>query len=169
MDVTRTQQKSEHYADRRVRELYRYYQPAGLFGGVFPTWLPVNEGPQASSSSHLAGFTSDSTSPAPDSSGNSNSGSTSHSSTTIGPETLVLGTSNKTLTSFAQLAALRLNVDRAFICVLDRDKQYIIAEATKSVSLNETSPHDNNDELSILSTGNRKAWSLCKVSIYDLV
>ncbi|KAG6355882.1 hypothetical protein INS49_015266 [Diaporthe citri] len=39
------------------------------------------------------------------------------------------------LTAFAQLAALRLNVSRCLISLFDRDYQYVVAEATQSLSL----------------------------------
>lgn len=151
------QQKIEHNADRRVRELYRYYQPAGPIG-IVPSWLPTNEDLPSSSSAGTPIIT-----PPVDGSGNSNSSTTSRPSTAIGPEALILGTSNNTLTSFAQLAALRLNADRAFICVLERDKQFILSEATKSVNLNDNSIYDHEDELWLGSTTSRKAWSMCQV------
>lgn len=69
------------------------------------------------------------------------------------------------MTSFAQLAALRLNVERVFITVLDRDKQHIIAEATKSLNLNDPTIHDDNDNVWLGAPDTRKTWSLCKVSL----
>ncbi|KAJ5594334.1 uncharacterized protein N7459_000542 [Penicillium hispanicum] len=157
--TTRVQQKIEHNADRRVRELYRYYQPAGPIG-IVPSWLPTNEDLPSSSSAGTSIIT-----PLVDGCGNSNSSTTSRPSTAIGPEALILGTSNNTLTSFAQLAALRLNADRAFICVLDRDKQFILSEATRSVNLKDNSIYDREDELWLGSTTGRKAWSLCQDTV----
>ena len=40
-----------------------------------------------------------------------------------------------TLTALAQLCALRLNAKRSMISVLDREKQYFIAESTKTLNL----------------------------------
>ena len=162
MEPSKTQQSVEHQADRRVRELYRYYQPAGP-SGLIPSWLPPGEDLPSSGSAGTPGT------PAGDGSTDGNSSATLRTATAIGPEALVLGSTNNTLTSFAQLAALRLNAERAFICVLDRDRQFILAEATKSVNLNDTSVHDHNDNLWIGSTGSRRAWSLCQVSIWDLM
>lgn len=160
---SRTQQsvehKADHKADRRVRELYRYYHPAGV-PGVVPSWLPSGEGSSRSGSS----TGSPDTLLVPDDSGGSNSSATSRPSTACGPEALILGSSNNTLTSFCQLAALRLDVERAMICVFDRDTQYILAEATKSVNLNDTSVHNKNDELWLGSSASKKAWKCCQVS-----
>jgi len=155
--------KTQHNADRRVRELYRYYQPAGPVG-VISSWLSKDE---RSSSPNSTGTSQVNTPPIQDGSCGSNSSTTSGPSTAMGPEALVLGTSNNTLNSFAQLAALRLNVERAFICVLDRDQQFMLAEATKSVNLNDASLHDRHDQIWMGSTGGQKAWNLCQVSIHD--
>lgn len=50
------------------------------------------------------------------------------------------------LTSLAQLGTLRLGCDRAFISLIDCDTQYIIAEATRTISLHQShqfeSPQD---------------------------
>lgn len=154
---SRTHQRDEHNADRRVRELYRYCQPAELPSNV-SSWFPTGESLPATTTTGIPD-----TPPAADGTGSSASSATSRPST-IGPETLILGTANSTLTSFAQLAALRLNVDRALVCVLDRNMQYIIAEATKSVSLGDSGISTENDEIWLGTTGNRKAWSLCQVS-----
>jgi hypothetical protein len=160
MEPSRKQQSVEHKADRRVRELYRYYQPAGS-AGLIPSWLPPSEDLPSSGS---AGTLS-----TPTAGADGSSSATLRSSTAVGPEGLVLGSTNNTLTSFAQLAALRLNAELAFICVLDRDRQYILAEATKSVNLNDKSVHDHQDNLWIGSTGSRRTWSLCQVSIQGSV
>ncbi len=156
MELPRKQQSVEHRADRKVRELYRYYQPAG--SGLDPSWLSQEDLPSSSSAG------TPSTPAAGDGSTHGSSSATSRPSTALGPEALVLGSNNNTLTSFAQLAALRLNVDRAFIVVLDRDCQYILAQATKSVNLNDQSVHDHKDSLWIGSTGSRRAWSICQVN-----
>ena len=158
---SRTQQSVEHRADRRVRELYRYYHPAGV-PSVVPSWLPSGEDLPSSRSGSSSG--SPDTLAVLDDSGGSNSSATSRPSTACGPETLILGSSNNTLTSFCQLAALRLDVERAMICVFDRDTQFILAEATKSVNLNDTSVHNQNDELWLGSSASKKSWKCCQVS-----
>ena len=160
METSRAEQKHRHAADRRVRELYRYYQPAGPLD-VIPSWLSAEDALK----SNLQGTSPVTTPPIQDGSGSSNSSGTPRPATAIGPETLVLGSGNNTLTSFAQLAALRLNVERAFICVLDREKQYILAEATKSLNLNDSSLHDSQDHLWMGCTGSRKAWNVCQVRV----
>ncbi|KAH7330510.1 hypothetical protein BKA65DRAFT_554483 [Rhexocercosporidium sp. MPI-PUGE-AT-0058] len=42
---------------------------------------------------------------------------------------------DSTLTAFAQLGACRLDCQRSFISLMDHERQYILAEATRSVSL----------------------------------
>lgn len=157
---SRSIQVAEHGADRRARELYRYYQPGGPTRPL-PAWLcsTAEDGPTSSSGS--------SSTPVRDTSveGNSNSSASSQSSTAIGPEALVLGLSNNTLTSFAQLAALRLNVERAFICVLDRDQQFMLSEATKSVNLNDNAVHDHQDGMWTGNTTGRKVWKVCQDTV----
>lgn len=52
-----------------------------------------------------------------------------------------------TLTAFAQLGAFRLNCERSFISLMDYDNQYILAEATRSVSLQSPEQCDEGDEV----------------------
>ena len=54
---------------------------------------------------------------------------------------------DKTLTAFAQLATLRLDVKRAMISLIDADRQYILAEATKSLSLYSCTTDQPEDEM----------------------
>lgn len=159
MTVPKARHGGLHNADRRARELYRYYQPSSQ-AEVVPSWLPVNDGFPFSS---LSGSTI--TPPISEGSIPSHSSATFRPATAVGTEALILGTSNSTMTSFAQLAALRLNVERVFITVLDRDKQHIIAEATKSLNLNDPTIHDDNDNVWLGAPDTRKTWSLCKVSL----
>ena len=51
------------------------------------------------------------------------------------------------LNAFAQLVALRLNVDRCLISLIDGSKQLILSEATRSLSLHSGSSHDKGDDL----------------------
>ncbi|KAJ5930492.1 hypothetical protein N7466_005985 [Penicillium verhagenii] len=161
MEVKETGQKAQHHADRRARELYRYYQPA-MPVGVVPSWLSAGNGLSSPSSNGTSQVNTPPIQEIQEGSCKSGSSTASGPSTAIGPESLVLGTSNNTLTSFAQLAALRLNVERAFICVLDRDQQFVLAEATKSMNLNDTSQHDKHDQIWMGSSGSHKAWNLCQ-------
>ncbi|KGO77364.1 CheY-like superfamily [Penicillium italicum] len=161
METQRKHEDGLHNADRRARELYRYYQPASQ-PEVAPAWLPANDGFPFSAAS------GDTITP-PLSEGSMPSHSTtSRPATAIGSKALVLGTSNSTMTSFAQLAALRLNVERVFISVLDRDQQHILAEATKSLNLNNPAVHEDNDGVWLGASDTRKAWSVCKVSFCSL-
>ncbi|CAI7578556.1 unnamed protein product [Penicillium glandicola] len=159
MDGPRTRQNGLHNADRRARELYRYYQPASQ-AEVVPSWLPTNDGfPFSAISENTI------TPPISEGSLPSHGSTTSRPATGISSEALVLGTSNSTLTSFAQLAAFRLNAERVFISVLDRDLQHVIAEATKSLNLNDPSVHDDNDNLWLGTPDTRKTWSVCKDTV----
>lgn len=54
---------------------------------------------------------------------------------------------DKALTAFAQLGCLRLNAKRGVVTLIDSDKQYIIAEATKSLSLLNDAQHSPGDQL----------------------
>jgi len=160
MEAPRTQQLAHHSADRHARELYRYYQPAPQ-ADVVPSWLPAgDECPFSSAPGDSM------TPPISIGSGHTNSSATSRPAASVSSDGLILGTSNSTLTSFAQLAALRLNVERVFLSVLDRDKQHIIAEATRSLSLTDPSFHEDDDDSVWLGTSaTHKAWRLCKVSL----
>ncbi|KAJ4348262.1 uncharacterized protein N0V89_009634 [Didymosphaeria variabile] len=53
---------------------------------------------------------------------------------------------DKSLTAFAQLIVLRLNVKRAMVSLIDSTRQYILAEATRSLSLSNQST-DSGDDL----------------------
>ncbi|THY92074.1 hypothetical protein D6C92_06000 [Aureobasidium pullulans] len=54
---------------------------------------------------------------------------------------------DRALTAFAQLAAFRLGVRRTFISLIDRKYQYIIAEATRTLSLEKDVADDEKDKL----------------------
>jgi GAF domain-containing protein len=53
---------------------------------------------------------------------------------------------DKSLTAFAQLIVLRLGVKRAMVSLIDSTRQYILAEATRSLSLSNQST-DSGDDL----------------------
>lgn len=70
-----------------------------------------------------------------------------------------------TLTAFAQLSALRLNCDRGFISLMDASHQYIVAEATRSLSLKSEDVHDHADDALFLGqTILDFDWGVCPVS-----
>ncbi|KAJ5116103.1 hypothetical protein N7456_000451 [Penicillium angulare] len=81
------------------------------------------------------------------------------------PESLILGDANSTLGSFAQLAALRLGMDRVFISVSDRDSQFIIAQAGQTT--------ESTDKYDLLSKGlyngcstlDVSRWSMCQDTV----
>ncbi len=50
------------------------------------------------------------------------------------------------LTAFAQLAALKLNCQRCFISLIDHTKQYIVAEATQTISLKSEDVYEKDDD-----------------------
>ncbi|PVH73765.1 hypothetical protein DL98DRAFT_468841 [Cadophora sp. DSE1049] len=54
---------------------------------------------------------------------------------------------DSTLTAFAQLGAFRLDCQRSFISLMDHDNQYILAEATRSVSLHKLDECAPGDEV----------------------
>jgi hypothetical protein len=54
---------------------------------------------------------------------------------------------DRALTAFAQLAALRLDTRRAMVSLIDSNRQYILAEATRTVSLFSPSAEHPGDEV----------------------
>ncbi|KAL1304634.1 hypothetical protein AAFC00_003598 [Neodothiora populina] len=72
---------------------------------------------------------------------------------------------DRALTAFAQLAALRLGVRRAMVSLLDSTHQYILAEATRTISLVDDNRHDEHDELWLGSTIVPKADAICECTL----
>lgn len=68
---------------------------------------------------------------------------------------------DKTLTAFAQLAALRLNVRRAMVSLIDSSQQYILAEATQTLSLVSDQRHKPGDEVWLGNTILRRSDAVC--------
>jgi hypothetical protein len=97
METLKPHSDNDHQADRRMRELYRYFRPT--------------RSPDLNS---VCSATEDTLSGA-----GVSAAEAAATTAALAPEALVLGNPNKTLNSFAQLAALHLDVDRALIrCVL---------------------------------------------------
>ena len=70
------------------------------------------------------------------------------------------------LTALAQLCALRLNAKRAMISVLDREKQYFIAESTKTLNLLDNEKFEaEGDELWFGCGVVDKAGRLCEKTV----
>ena len=71
-----------------------------------------------------------------------------------------------TLTAFAQLAAFRLESERSFISLIDHENQYILAEATRSVSLQNPEKSLPGDELFAGAVKLPAAWGLCPDTLH---
>lgn len=69
-----------------------------------------------------------------------------HSSEAVAEHEAV-ASADVTLTALVQLAALRIGTRRALISFLDAEYAYIIAEATRTLSLQDDSQHDPDDAL----------------------
>ncbi|KAH7135869.1 hypothetical protein B0J11DRAFT_547659 [Dendryphion nanum] len=72
---------------------------------------------------------------------------------------------DKALTGFAQLGALRLNARRCLISFFDRRNCYILAEATRSLSLQTGQPEFEGDELYWGTTLFPKKQSICYYTV----
>lgn len=72
--------------------------------------------------------------------------------------------SDKTLTSFAQLAALRIGTRRAMIFFFDSDHAYVFAESTRTTSLQDDSHHAPGDSLWLGFTKIPRGLSVCEVT-----
>ncbi|CAN8098210.1 unnamed protein product [Discula destructiva] len=68
---------------------------------------------------------------------------------------------DKTLTAFAQLATLRLNVRRAMISLVDSAQQYILAEATQTLSLVSDERYQPGDEIWLGNTIIKRNDAVC--------
>lgn len=68
---------------------------------------------------------------------------------------------DKTLTAFAQLATLRLNVRRAMVSLVDSTQQYILAEATQTLSLVSDQRHMPGDEVWLGNTIIKRSDAVC--------
>ncbi|KAJ6028023.1 hypothetical protein N7540_003599 [Penicillium herquei] len=160
----------EHTSGRRAREVYRYFRPERL--------SPINENttPETDSSSCDQNYFG----PVdlPDNSRGRSPCISQQSTESLSaspepaaallhplPDSLVLGDANATLNSFAQLAALRLDVDRVFISVSDRDSQFIIAQAGQTVY--GTNKYDLLSEglYAGCSTINVASWNMCQDTV----
>lgn len=161
---------NEHHANRRGREVYRYFHP-------MPSPLAPS-GPPATSyfdswMSNNAVLTEDATHPGLSKNAPSLStmpvptaGSCGSSFPPVQPDELVLGgNSNRTLNAFAQLAALKLNVQRVLISVSDRQSQFIVANSTQTTSLDPNGGNGEDDSLWAKCAVEDQAWSMCKVCV----
>ncbi|KAF5620829.1 peroxide stress-activated histidine kinase mak2 [Fusarium sp. NRRL 52700] len=73
------------------------------------------------------------------------------------------------LTSLAQLATCQTNTERSFVSLFDEQMQYIVAEATPSTSLlNSSSLHNNDDNLLLCGTYIPRADGACHYALRAL-
>ena len=66
-----------------------------------------------------------------------------------------------TLTALAQLGALKLECQRSFVSIIDHNSQYVLAEATRSVSLCEKDIHKQGDALYLGIQSLPLFWGVC--------
>ncbi|KAJ5524175.1 hypothetical protein N7494_010825 [Penicillium frequentans] len=151
MDDLTEQTLCDHEADRQTREVYRYFQPANP-AALNATWPPEEDltttiGPSEDSLS-VDSILDD------------------ELSETLSVEASRLYSPNTTLTSFAQLAALRLNAQRAFITILDRDSQYILAEATKTTNVGSSTLFGKKGDNLFAGTSTLlNTWNICHETV----
>ncbi|KAJ5181626.1 hypothetical protein N7449_011773 [Penicillium cf. viridicatum] len=137
-------------ADRQKREVYRYFQPENP-AALNASLLQFDE-----HVAPIADFSRISTPFVPDAS----------DSETNFVEGSSPSSPNPTLTSFAQLAALQLNAQRAFITVLNTDSQFILAEATRNTNLRSSkSSLGEGDRLFAGTSTLSDAWNICKETV----
>lgn len=72
---------------------------------------------------------------------------------------------DRALTAFAQLATLRLDCRRSFISFFDRENQYILAEATRSLSLETEFASQAGDDLKYGATVLPRKGSVCEHTV----
>ncbi|KXG45518.1 CheY-like superfamily [Penicillium griseofulvum] len=72
---------------------------------------------------------------------------------------------NLVLTALAQLAALKLGVQRTVISLIDRETLYVVAEASRSLNLVNNDQHDGDDGLWLGCSRGPLAETLCEKTI----
>ncbi|SPJ70387.1 related to nik-1 protein (Os-1p protein) [Fusarium torulosum] len=94
--------------------------------------------------------------------------SISNSPTNLIPSHKLTTSTDATLTTFCQLAALRLNTSRALISLFDRASQFVVAEATQHVRLRPNSSSKRNDEgLWLCGTNFPRSFGVCERVVLD--
>ncbi|KAG9999282.1 hypothetical protein KCU72_g18570, partial [Aureobasidium melanogenum] len=74
--------------------------------------------------------------------------------------------SDKALTAFCQLAAIRLKMRRAMIFFFDSTDAYILAEATRTLSLNDDAVFDDDEDALWLGTTKiPRGFSVCEHTV----
>ncbi|KAL1306267.1 hypothetical protein AAFC00_004356 [Neodothiora populina] len=72
---------------------------------------------------------------------------------------------DKALTAFCQLAAIRLGMRRAMVFFFDIDSAYILAEATRTLSLQDDDLYEAKDELWLGATKIPRGFSVCEHTV----
>ncbi|KAL2851713.1 hypothetical protein BJX68DRAFT_254722 [Aspergillus pseudodeflectus] len=72
---------------------------------------------------------------------------------------------NLVLTALAQLAAVKVGVQRAIISLIDRETLYVVAEASRSLNLGDNSVYNDGDGLWMGCSRGPAAGSLCEKTI----
>lgn len=94
--------------------------------------------------------------------------SISNSPTDLIPSHKLTTSTDATLTTFCQLAALRLNTSRALISLFDRASQFVVAEATQHVRLRPNSSSKRSDEgLWLCGTNFPRSFGVCERVVLD--
>ncbi|KAG9683720.1 hypothetical protein KCU95_g15559, partial [Aureobasidium melanogenum] len=75
---------------------------------------------------------------------------------------------DKALTAFCQLAALRLKARRAMIFCFDSQHAYILGEATQTLSFEDDNIHDNGDNLWLGMTKLPRGFTVCEQGTLNL-
>lgn len=78
------------------------------------------------------------------------------------PFSAISSSSDTGLTAFAQLGALRLKASRALISLFDRQHQYIVAEATRSMPLSASTKYASQNHLWLCGTAIPRAFGICE-------
>ncbi|KAJ5973226.1 hypothetical protein N7481_010436 [Penicillium waksmanii] len=158
--------ETDHSAGRRAREMYRYFRPERLATisekVALSSGTPSLRGQVARDDQSTQQNSDLSVSTQP-----STTQSSQESLTALGslPDPMVLGESNTTLNSFAQLAALRLNVDRVFVSVSNRDSQFIIAQAAQNMKGDVKYDFLGDGVYTGCSTLDASSWNMCQDTI----
>ncbi|KAJ5561453.1 CheY-like superfamily [Penicillium sp. DV-2018c] len=149
MNDSDRQSLRDYQADRQTREVYRYFQPENP--AVLHATSEIDDHVVS-----IADFSRVSTPVVPDA-----SPSETNSTKASAPSS-----PNTTLTSFAQLAALRLNAQRAFITILNTDSQFILAEATKKTNIGSSQSSQGTEDRLFAGTSTLStAWNICQQTV----
>ncbi|KAL5334827.1 hypothetical protein BJX70DRAFT_391134 [Aspergillus crustosus] len=158
MTSSLSREEDHHVDGRRAREVYRYFQPERSF---FSDRLSTPSGGDSDSLQQLGSNVRE-----PMAAGPASPALSTQPAAALLPEALILGEYNATLESFAQLAALRLDVERVLISISDRSSHFIIAQSTKYLP-------GKGQECEIQERGtwgrchslSSSAWTICKKTI----